>query len=220
MTEDSKRELIYKLGKNNPIEDYLRLSSVLIYESGVCKFDNYLKYKKKGVIQIIKRPKGLEIKFAYNLSSISHGLLFSEISNILLLEKSETSKLIIETFDKKINFSFNTLNINQIKYFLHDINFEYVYVNSNPIKVDIYNPFSFKGKINRLEYIIYFSYYVIITGLFKETKDDLILTVIVYTFLYWLLLAQGAKRCRDIGKSGWYQLIPFYVLWLMFAKSK
>jgi uncharacterized membrane protein YhaH (DUF805 family) len=34
--------------------------------------------------------------------------------------------------------------------------------------------------------------------------------------LLWFLWAQGAKRCHDIGKSGWWQIVPFYVLWMLF----
>jgi len=36
---------------------------------------------------------------------------------------------------------------------------------------------------------------------------------------FWFMWAQGAKRCHDRGNSGWFQLIPFYRLWMMFAES-
>lgn len=35
----------------------------------------------------------------------------------------------------------------------------------------------------------------------------------------WILYAQGAKRCHDMDNSGWYQLIPFYMLWMIFKKG-
>ena len=38
-------------------------------------------------------------------------------------------------------------------------------------------------------------------------------------FLLWFFIAQGAKRCHDIGKSGWWILLPFYFIWLCFAKG-
>ena len=37
--------------------------------------------------------------------------------------------------------------------------------------------------------------------------------------VYWFIFAQGAKRCHDRGNSGWYQIIPFYVLWMLFAEG-
>lgn len=37
--------------------------------------------------------------------------------------------------------------------------------------------------------------------------------------IYWFILAQGAKRCHDRGNSGWFQLIPFYGLWMLFGDS-
>ena len=43
--------------------------------------------------------------------------------------------------------------------------------------------------------------------------------IIVWLFALYFLIAQAAKRCHDRGNSGFYQLIPFYVLWLLFADS-
>ena len=37
--------------------------------------------------------------------------------------------------------------------------------------------------------------------------------------MLWFLWAQGAKRCHDRGASGWFQIIPFYVFWMLFADS-
>jgi uncharacterized membrane protein YhaH (DUF805 family) len=38
--------------------------------------------------------------------------------------------------------------------------------------------------------------------------------------LLWFYLAQGAKRCHDLGNSGWWQLIPFYGVFLLFQNSE
>jgi len=37
--------------------------------------------------------------------------------------------------------------------------------------------------------------------------------------LLWWLLAYGAKRCHDLGNSGFYQLIPFYLLFMLFQEG-
>ncbi len=36
---------------------------------------------------------------------------------------------------------------------------------------------------------------------------------------FWFFIAQSAKRCHDRDNSGWYQIIPFYVFWMMFAEG-
>ena len=38
--------------------------------------------------------------------------------------------------------------------------------------------------------------------------------------ILWVAFAAGAKRCHDLGKSGWWQLIPFYFIVLMFKDGQ
>lgn len=39
-------------------------------------------------------------------------------------------------------------------------------------------------------------------------------------FPFWIVLFfQGAKRCHDRGNSGWFQFIPFYGFWMLFAEG-
>ena len=80
-------------------------------------------------------------------------------------------------------------------------------------------PFSFDGRIRRTEYglsfIIYIFSYVIIVGLINASS----VFGLAYIPLLWFLWAQGAKRCHDRGNSGWYQIIPFYVFWMIFAEG-
>jgi uncharacterized membrane protein YhaH (DUF805 family) len=44
--------------------------------------------------------------------------------------------------------------------------------------------------------------------------------IIAYIPMLWFLWAQGAKRCHDRGNSGFYQIIPFYGFWMLFADSE
>lgn len=89
-------------------------------------------------------------------------------------------------------------------------------------------PFSFKGRIRRLEYglsiIIYYLACLIVGFILGAAGvNDNNFTVLFYIMLipaYWFLWAQGAKRCHDRGNSGWYQLIPFYGLWMLFGDGE
>jgi uncharacterized membrane protein YhaH (DUF805 family) len=93
------------------------------------------------------------------------------------------------------------------------------------------NPFSFEGRIRRTEYglsfIIFVVARVIITfiaaAMSTNSYDNSGAVGIAFIFsipLLWLLWAQGAKRCHDVGNSGWWQLIPFYALWLLFQDGQ
>ncbi len=83
-------------------------------------------------------------------------------------------------------------------------------------------PFSYEGRIRRTEfglsYIIYFGS-LMLMGLVLPL-DSAELAWILYIPVFWFLTAQGAKRCHDLGNNGWFQLIPFYVLWMLFQDGQ
>ncbi len=87
------------------------------------------------------------------------------------------------------------------------------------------NIFSFDGRIRRTEYGLTYLGYVLISSMqdiwnqFSQTEFSDILYVIIMIPLIWVVLAQGAKRCHDRGNSAWYQIIPFYALWMLFGDS-
>jgi len=85
------------------------------------------------------------------------------------------------------------------------------------------NLFSFTGRIRRTEYGISFIIYIIIYFILtyvrlSEPEDKAVLSIILlcYVPLLWFLWSQGAKRCHDLNKSGWWQIIPFYFFVLIF----
>ena len=88
------------------------------------------------------------------------------------------------------------------------------------------NPFSFDGRIRRTEYgisfIIYIIFYVIltVTGEGGGTQALAIIMLVLLIPMVWFLWAQGAKRCHDLDRSGWYQLIPFYFFVLLFQDGE
>ena len=79
------------------------------------------------------------------------------------------------------------------------------------------NPFSFKGRIRRMEYGISFIIFYISNNILMALSAEEPAVVILLIPSLWFTWAQGAKRCHDRGNSGWYQLIPFYVLWMQFG---
>jgi uncharacterized membrane protein YhaH (DUF805 family) len=86
------------------------------------------------------------------------------------------------------------------------------------------NPFSFAGRISRLEYVIsaLMSPCAVMLSFIPErsgTWISLVLFIAFYTLLCWFNFGQGCKRCHDIGRSGWMQLIPLYSLYLLFAEG-
>ena len=89
-----------------------------------------------------------------------------------------------------------------------------------------FNLFSFKGRIRRRTYwivsLILGFISNILTTMLDAACDDLTIAMIFLTIivLFYVQLANGAKRCHDLGHNGWWQLIPFYNLWMAFQDSE
>ena len=97
-------------------------------------------------------------------------------------------------------------------------------------KTEQHSIFSFKGRIGRWSYWAVLFGGIILFGLtvffFEELAGSLgkgffeIWGIIPIVFLYliylYVVLSVGAKRCHDLGHSGWFQMIPYYVLVMLF----
>ena len=82
-------------------------------------------------------------------------------------------------------------------------------------------PFSFNGRIRRTEYGISMILYIIAASIMSVAGTaESSATTLFYIPLLWFLWAQGAKRCHDLGNNGWWQIIPFYGLWLLFQDGQ
>lgn len=89
------------------------------------------------------------------------------------------------------------------------------------------NPFSFEGRIRRMEYgisiIIIAVVRVILSAVLMNGSNSAgagIIALFLSIPLIWFALAQATKRCHDLGNSGWWQLIPLYGFWLLFQEGK
>jgi uncharacterized membrane protein YhaH (DUF805 family) len=84
------------------------------------------------------------------------------------------------------------------------------------------SPFSFDGRIRRTEFGISLIIYVIVATFVNAIVESGEVPIIglAYIPMLWFLWAQGAKRCHDVGNNGWWQIIPFYFLWLLFQDGQ
>lgn len=83
-------------------------------------------------------------------------------------------------------------------------------------------PFSPEGTIGRTAYalswgLFFITVYLIDAIVQSSVKESGFVLFLVFPPIY--ILAQGAKRCHDMGHSGWRQFIPFYIIWMLFAGS-
>ena len=96
-------------------------------------------------------------------------------------------------------------------------------------KRDSFRPFSFKGRIGRvqliLSYVVGFVAWFEIFFLFDIEHSDgnggvILLFLACTAVFFWFLYAQCAKRCHDLGKSGAWMFVPFWNILLFFAEGE
>lgn len=102
--------------------------------------------------------------------------------------------------------------------------------NQTSVKQKLFaHPFSFKGRIRRLEYgltyLIAFCYQLPMELMPENTTDygwGIFSVIWLLLFIPYIIfiIAQNTKRCHDLGHSGWWQLIPFYGFWMLFEDGE
>ena len=96
-------------------------------------------------------------------------------------------------------------------------------------KRDSFRPFSFKGRIGRLQLILsyvvgfvaWFASFLLFDIEHSDGNGGVILLFLACTVVFfWFLYAQCAKRCHDLGKSGAWMFVPFWNVLLFFAEGE
>lgn len=85
------------------------------------------------------------------------------------------------------------------------------------------NPFSTEGRIRRSEFgisCLISGFLNVISNIFAMDGNTFFIAVFMYIPNLWFILAQGAKRCHDLGHCGWWQIIPFYSFWMLFQDGE
>lgn len=83
--------------------------------------------------------------------------------------------------------------------------------------------FSFRGRISRSDYWVFFFICNSVNYLLLEVTDDSLQGFIIYFAFFIPLIciffAQGSKRSHDIGDSGFCQILPWHYLSLLFKEG-
>lgn len=87
--------------------------------------------------------------------------------------------------------------------------------------------FDFKGRTKTVDFWMFVVVYILV-GIVLSILDRVLASLLGFTILTSLfelamlcpMLGIGARRMHDIGKSGWFMLIPFYNLYLWAQPSQ
>lgn len=148
----------------------------------------------------------------------------------------ESRILTKEEFDNKVRILFDFYNPNNLKPNTIEENpgketvkeFEKAEVEKQPFLDELIELFSFEGRIKGFIFFRRIVTWFLIVGTFSSVilinLENFILhklfSFIIVILHFWFWFAQGAKRCHDLGKSGWWQFVPFYIFWMLFQKGE
>jgi uncharacterized membrane protein YhaH (DUF805 family) len=78
----------------------------------------------------------------------------------------------------------------------------------------------FRGRSNKLQFVSFLLFYIVI-DLFLAFANPKGITInnIIMAALTVPLIAVEIRRAHDVGKRGWWILVPFFSLYLMFKNS-
>ncbi len=78
----------------------------------------------------------------------------------------------------------------------------------------------FKGRSNRKQYLSFVFFYILVDLFINLANPNSInINAVIMGALTVPLLAVQIRRSHDVGKSGWWILLPFYSIYLMFKES-
>ena len=77
-----------------------------------------------------------------------------------------------------------------------------------------------RGRSNKLQYVSFLLFYIVIDlFLTFANPNGMTLNNIIMAALTVPLISVEIRRSHDVGKSGWWILLPFYSIYLMFKDS-
>lgn len=141
------------------------------------------------------------------------GIEWTNATEIEELKKFFNKPILEKVNKKKVSTASDFENFNEVSS-NEDLNQNNVY--TEPQKM-FASSFSFDGRIRRTEYALSFLIYLALVYVLGELFKSSSIKGFTFIPVLWFLWAQGAKRCHDRGNSGWWQIIPFYVFWMLFA---